>query len=114
MARHDEIAYPKSRKERAVEPGRLRRAATRGVVKLADNVYRVEGKHRRHYDVQVGALYPCECEDAYFHGRNCVHELAARLASGDMALIQTLGDMLLRQEKALKEHMRGTKRKRKG
>jgi hypothetical protein len=81
------------------EPGRLRRAAVRAVEKLGPHQYRVRGTHAPCWDVNLDLDTPCDCPDAFFHGRGCLHELAARLHDGDAALIQALGNMLLAQEK---------------
>lgn len=85
------------------DPGRLRRGATRAVRKLGPHQYRVAGTHQRYYDVNLDIDTPCDCEDARWHGRGCLHELAARLHDGDVALIQALGDMLLKAEQANRE-----------
>jgi hypothetical protein len=84
------------------EPGRLRRASTRAVKKLGPRQYRVRGNHEPFWDVNLDLDTPCTCPDAEFHGRGCLHELAARLHDGDMALVQALGDMLLKAEEANK------------
>jgi hypothetical protein len=68
-------------------------------VKLAPNVYRVEGRHQKFYDVDLSSDVPCDCADAMYHGRGCLHELCARLHNGDAALIQSLGDLLLAAER---------------
>lgn len=94
-----DVAYLRPRRERAFSPDRLRRGIKRGVAKLAENLYRVEGRHEDFYNVDLSAEYPCDCLDAQYHGRGCLHELVARLHAGDAALIQSLGDMLLAQEK---------------
>lgn len=80
------------------DPGRLRRAATRAVKKLGPRQYRVRGNHEPYWDVNLDLDTPCTCPDAEFHGRGCLHELASRLHDGDMALVQALGDMLLKAE----------------
>lgn len=98
-------------KERAFDPDRLRRGALRAVEKLGAHQYRVEGRHERFYDVNLDLDVPCTCKDAEFHGRGCLHELAARLHDGDGPLIQSLGDLLLRAENNLKEHTRRTRRR---
>jgi hypothetical protein len=85
--------------ERAFDPNRLRRGLQRGVVRLGPNQFRIEGRHETHYDVNLDLDVPCVCKDAEYHGRGCKHELLARLHNGDAALIQSLGDMLLSQEK---------------
>lgn len=94
-----DVAYFRPRRERAFSPARLRRGIQRGVVRLGPRQFRVEGRHEKFYNVDLDAEYPCDCADAQFHGRGCLHELAARLHSGDAKLIQSLGEMLLAQEK---------------
>jgi hypothetical protein len=81
------------------EPGRLRRAATRAVRRLGPHQFRVAGTHQRGYDVNLDLDTPCDCMDAQFHGRGCLHELAARLHDGDSKLIMALGQMLLATER---------------
>lgn len=81
------------------DPARLRRGAARAVKKLGPHQYRVRGNHSPHYDVNLDLDTPCDCPDAQYHGRGCLHELAARLHDGDGKLIQALGDMLLANEK---------------
>jgi hypothetical protein len=99
-------ARPPSR-ERAFDPNRLRRGAVRAVEKLGPHQYRVEGRHQKFYDVNLEADgVPCDCADAFYRGRGCLHELAARLHDGDGPLIQSLGDILLRQEKHLELMLR--------
>src|SRR4051812_29586860 len=94
-----EVAYFRPRRERAFSPDRLRRGIQRAVVKLGPNQFRVEGRHETHYDVNLDLDTPCDCADAQFHGRGCLHELCARLHAGDAKLIQSLGEMLLAAEK---------------
>lgn len=81
------------------DPWRLRRGAVRAVERLGPHQYRVRGTHQPYYDVNLEIDTPCTCEDAFFHGRGCLHELAARLQDGDQKLRQALGDMLLAAEK---------------
>ena len=82
------------------EPGRLRRAAQLAVRRLGPMQFRVRGQDEPHYDVNLDLDVPCCCKDAEFHGRGCKHELSARMANGDMGLIQALGEMLLKAHKA--------------
>ena len=93
------------------DPARLRRAAARACLQLGPNQFRVEGRHEKHYDVNLDLDTPCDCYDAQFHGRGCLHELRARLQRGDGTLMQALGDMLLAAEKRMKEHTRRSRRK---
>ncbi len=84
------------------EPGRLRRAAQLAVKRLGPQQFRVRGQDEEFYDVNLEIDTPCCCADAWHRGRPCKHELSARMANGDMALIQALGDMLLKSDKANK------------
>jgi hypothetical protein len=88
------------------DPGRLRRGAVRAVVRLGPHQYRVAGNVEPWYDVNLELDVPCCCKWAFYHGRGCLHELAARLHDGDAKLLQALGDMLLRAEQAREESER--------
>lgn len=74
--------------------------------------FAVQGtKEARHVDLDGDPQ--CECEDFYYNGSSagpCKHILAARLASGDVALIQALGEQLLRAQKNLEEHLRRSRK----
>ena len=94
------------------DPARLRRGATRAVKKLGPHQYRVQGTEQPFYDVTLDLDTPCTCEDAFHHGRGCLHELAARLHDGDTALIQALGDMLLKAEQHMEAVARRTRTRR--
>jgi hypothetical protein len=85
------------------DPARLRRGAARAVKRLGPHQFRVAGSHAPYWDVNLELDTPCTCPDAEFHGRGCLHELAARLHDGDAALIMGLGEMLLAQEKRIEE-----------
>lgn len=87
----------------AVEPGRLRRAAHRAVKPLGDGHFMVQGTVERAYAVDLTSDTPCTCADAWFHGRGCLHELAARMASGDMGLIHQLAALYEPQVRAERE-----------
>jgi uncharacterized Zn finger protein len=97
--------------EHGYEPGRLRRAAQLAVKRLGPMQFRVRGQDEPFYDVNLEIDTPCTCMDAYHHGRGCKHELAARLQNGDLALIQALGDMLLKAHKANEALNRKRRRK---
>lgn len=97
--------------DRPYDPARLRRASRLTVQRLGNGQFRVSGQHERYYDVDVTADIPCYCKDAEYHGRGCKHELACRLASGDMALIQALGDMLAKAQQASEALMKQNRRK---
>jgi hypothetical protein len=92
------------------DPGRLRRAAVLAVKRLGPTRFHVAGQDEPHYSVDLFEDIPCYCKDAEFHGRGCKHELAARMANGDMALIQALGDMLLKSDKANKALAKQTRK----
>lgn len=93
------------------DPARLRRAAQLVVRPLGPGQFRVSGQHQKWYDVDVTADVPCYCKDAEYHGTGCKHLLAAQLASGNMTLIQALGDMLLRAQQRSDELERQTRRR---
>jgi hypothetical protein len=95
----------------AYEPGRLRRAATLAVKRLGPTRFAVRGQEEPVYRVDLAVDPPCYCKDSEYHGRGCKHELAARLHSGDMALVQALGEMLLKAEQRSKELARTRRRK---
>jgi len=97
---------PEELAERAYDPARLKRGSVRGVEKLGPHQYRVEGRHEKYYDVNLELDTPCDCKDAQIRGRNCLHELAARLHDGDGPLIQSLGEMLLKAQQAMQQHTR--------
>ena len=86
--------------ELPVEPGRLRRAALLGVRRVGEEEYEVVGQDEPFYYVALGGDPPCYCADSAHRRVQCNHFLAARLANGDMGLIQQLGTMLLTAEKA--------------
>lgn len=83
---------------RAYCPNRLRRAATRAAVRLGPNQFRVRGTKARYWDVNLDLDTPCDCPDAQYRGRGCLHELKARMLNGDEGLLMELGMMLLRAE----------------
>ena len=82
------------------DPSRLARGAVRAVKQLGPGEYAVAGNERPVYYVNLNSDLPCDCADSQFRSSRgpCLHECAARLASGDMALIQALGEQLLRRE----------------
>jgi hypothetical protein len=92
----------KSPSEQGYEPGRLRRAAQLAVKRLGAQQFEIRGQDEPFYFVDLSADVPCYCKDAEYHGRGCKHFLAAQLANGNMPLIQALGDMLLKSDKANK------------
>lgn len=107
------IARTRSRETTPVqsyEPGRLRRAAQLAVKRLGPTTFAVRGQHEPFYRVDVTADVPCYCKDAEYHGKGCKHFLAAQLASGNMALIQALGDMLLKAQQANEALARRTRK----
>lgn len=96
--------------EQGYEPGRLRRAAQLAVKRLGPNQFRIRGQDEPFYDVNLDLDTPCTCADAWHRGRGCKHELQARMANGDMRLVQALGDMLLKAHKANEELNRKRRR----
>lgn len=105
-------ASPEELAERAYDPARLRRGSIRAVTKMGPHQYRVEGRHEKHYDVNLELDTPCDCMDAQMRGRGCLHELAARLHDGDGPLIQSLGELLLKAQQAMQEHTRRGRKRR--
>lgn len=91
------------------EPGRLRRAAVLACKRIGPRQYRVRGQHQPYYDVDLDGDQPCYCRDAEYRGLVCKHEMRARLAEGDPKLMLALGEMLLRQERRLKDSLRKRK-----
>jgi hypothetical protein len=110
---------PKSEVERKhyngeYEPGRLRRAAVLAVKQMGPKEYAVAGQEEPVYFVNLNIDVPCTCMDATMHGRGCKHELAARLQTGEPALVMALGQMLLQAEQRSAALQRTTRRKGKG
>jgi hypothetical protein len=69
---------PTTRTERALE---LYRNHGRGIVRLAQNVYRVPSQDgERSYDVVYGAREECPCPDHQYRGAACVHLIAAGIS----------------------------------
>jgi hypothetical protein len=95
-----ESAPEESAPARAFDPARLRRAAQLAVQRIGATTFAVRGQEEPYYYVDLAGDLPCACKDAEFHGSGCKHELAARLANGDMPLVMALGEMLLRAERA--------------
>lgn len=89
------------------DPARLRRAARLWVKRVGEGMFQIEGKEQPHYDVDLNVDPPCYCKDSDYRmwarGKHCKHALAARLASGDMALIHGLADMIVLQERRKNE-----------
>ena len=84
----------------AVCPNRLRRAAQLAVERLGPMQFRVRGQDEPYYDVALDVDPPCYCMDSQMRGPNCKHTLISRMANGDLALINALGNMLLQAAKA--------------
>lgn len=95
-----DTVYFRPRRERAFNPTKLRRAILRGIVQIGPKQFRIEGRHQRYYDVDLDAEWPCDCADALYRGRGCLHELAARMAAREPRFLQSVGDMLLALERA--------------
>jgi hypothetical protein len=94
-------AQPKARHEHPVDPARLRRAALLAVRRVGPEEYEVQGQDEPFYYVSLAGDPPCYCADsANRPSVQCKHFLSARLANGDMGLIQMLGNMLLSAAKA--------------
>ena len=95
-------------------PGRLR-SASRIPIQRTDNPreFFVKSRSRKEHwwAVNLDGDPMCYCEDNENTTRQCAHVLAARMASGDMALLQALGNMLQQAEENLKEHTRRSRRK---
>lgn len=83
----------------AYDPARLQRGSQLAVRQLGPGEFAVQGSRGVRY-VNLNSDLPCDCEDADYRANRgpCKHVCAARLASGDMALIQALGEQLLRRE----------------
>lgn len=92
---------PKREVERkdGYDPARLRRALQCKGDQLGPRQFRVRGQDEPFYNVDLDGDPVCYCKDSEYHGRGCKHELFARLASGDVALLQAAGDVLLEREK---------------
>ena len=86
--------------ERAYERGRLERAAKRPLTRKAPMQYVVKGNDEPEYDVNLTIDTPCTCKDAMYHGRGCLHELAAWMAEGDEGLLVAWGMLELRRQRA--------------
>jgi hypothetical protein len=98
-------------RERAIEPRRLRRAATLFADKIAPGQYAVRGIEEPVYYVDVNADIPCMCRDAEFNGGiQCKHLLYCRMREGDEIVLLALGQMLVRDEKIRKDFMRQRRR----
>lgn len=91
-------------------PGRLR-SASRIPIRRTDNPreFYVKSRSRKGHwwAVNLDGDPMCYCEDNEHATRQCSHVLAARMASGDLSLLQALGDMLAKQEERTKELERG-------
>lgn len=89
--------------ELPIEPERLRKAAKLAVKRLGPMQFRVRGQHEHFYDVNLELDTPCCCLDAWYHGRNCKHELAAKLHLPDPHTFNALVSMYERAIKAGRE-----------
>lgn len=93
------------------EPGRLERARSLAITKTGPGrQYRVKGQDEPWYDVDLDVDPPCYCADQENRGKQiggkCKHVLAALLQERHPALLQALGESLLRQEQNLEELLR--------
>lgn len=101
------------RRDEAIEPGRLRRAVALlpFVEQIGPRDFRVKGNDEPQYHVSLDTNPPCYCRDAEMRGMQCKHEICCRLRLREPQVVQALGDLLLQQEKNLKEAMRRTRRR---
>lgn len=92
------------------EPGRLARAKDLAIEKVGPRQYRVRGQDEPFYMVDLDVDPPCYCADQENRGKQiggkCKHVLAALLQEHNPALMQALGESLLRQEQNLEELLR--------
>lgn len=95
-----------------VDAGRLRRASLRTVERIAPDRYFVEGRSQERYLVDLSDATPCNCIDAQRRNGGCLHELAARLAAGDPALVHQLGELLANAERELRTLQQRTRKQR--
>lgn len=98
-------------------PGRLR-SASRIPIQRTDNPreFFVKSRSRKEHwwAVNLDGDPMCYCEDNEHSTRQCSHVLAARLASGDVPLLQALGEMLVKAEERNAELSRTARRERRG
>ena len=95
-------------------PNRLRSASRIPIQRTANpREFFVKSRSRKDHwwAVNLDGDPMCYCEDNENTTRQCAHVLAARMASGDMALLQALGAMLQQAEENLKAHTKRTRRK---
>jgi hypothetical protein len=107
------VPLNKVRRDESIEPGRLRRAVALlpFVQQIGPKDFRVKGNDEPQYHVALETNPPCYCRDAEMRGVQCKHELCCRLWLREPQVVQALGDMLLQQEKNLKEALRRTRRR---
>lgn len=90
------------------ENGRLARAWQRikagGVDKLGPRQFQVQGNEEPSYFVDLDADPPCYCKDSEYHGRGCLHELAALLAAHDPMFLNVVAEKLMQQMVANREN----------
>lgn len=97
---------------RPIDPNRLRRAATRKVERVGANQFLVEGRTEPSHRVDLDDATPCGCPDARVRGTGCLHELAARLHTGDGELVLALGAALETAERELRTMRTRTRKQR--
>jgi hypothetical protein len=100
----------KPKRENAIDPARLLRAPTLVSKRVGPGQYKVASSSRAgvFYWIDVNSDQPCECEDNQFGGgRMCKHFLHCLLREGSESLLMALGQILLRNEKLLAEHLGG-------
>lgn len=96
--------------ERSIDETRLLRAMRLlpFVERLGPMQFKVPGHHEPHYYVDLSQDPPCLCCDMEFAGRQghqCKHTLACRWLNRDLPVLMAAGNVLLRVEKHLAEHV---------
>lgn len=88
---------------RPYSPARLRRAATRAIMRLGPMQFAVQGNVEPIYYVDLSQDPPCQCRDTEHRGGmlrgRCLHTLAAELQNGNEALLIAYGEMLMTKER---------------
>lgn len=86
---------------------RLFRGYQRAIRRIGPRTYLVRGNDEPRYVVNLNDEWPCTCADAYWHGRGCLHELAARLQEREPGVMLALGMALLKNQRAMQTLMGG-------
>ena len=95
----------------AYRPDRLHRAwqlvKSGRVERMGGTQYRVAGNVEPDYYVDLMGDQPCTCRDMEYRGtqihQRCKHVLASQLAALDPALLQVIGDQIMKAERLAKE-----------